>query len=149
MAIHRVPGYRDPSKEYAGLEISEALIERIVRGFYAKIRTDGELAPIFELAVQGNWEPHLLKMKDFWSSVMLKTHRYNGRPMPKHMALTQVRPEHFDRWLELFRENAREICTDDIAARFIERAEMIAESFKLGMFGLPNPREFPARPAPQ
>lgn len=131
------------------MDISEALIERIVRGFYAKIRTDDELGPIFESVVQGNWEPHLLKMMDFWASVMLKTHRYNGRPMPKHMALSQVRPAHFDRWLELFRENAQEVCTDEIAKRFIERAELIAESFKLGMFGLPNPREFPSRPAPQ
>ena len=70
------------------MDISEALIERIVRGFYAKIRTDDELGPIFESVVQGNWEPHLLKMMDFWASVMLKTHRYNGRPMPKHMALS-------------------------------------------------------------
>jgi hemoglobin len=129
--------------------MSEALIERIVRGFYAKIRTDDELGPIFESVVQGNWEPHLLKMMDFWSSVMLKTDRYNGRPLPKHRALTQVRPAHFDRWLELFRENAREVCTDDAAKRLIKRAELIAESFKLSMFGLPNPRELPARPAAQ
>ena len=131
------------------MDISEALIERIVRGFYAKIRTDDELGPIFESVVQGNWEPHLLKMMDFWSSVMLKTGRYNGRPLPKHRALTQVRPAHFDRWLELFRENAREVCTDDAAKRLIKRAELIAESFKLSMFGLPNPRELPARPAAQ
>jgi hemoglobin len=129
--------------------MSEALIERIVRGFYAKIRTDDELGPIFESVVQGNWEPHLLKMMDFWSSVMLKTHRYNGRPLPKHRALTQVRPAHFERWLELFCENAREVCTDDAAERLIKRAELIAESFKLSMFGLPNPRELPARPAAQ
>jgi hemoglobin len=135
-------------KEYGGLDISEALIERIVRGFYVKIRADGELGPIFESVVQDRWEPHLLKMMDFWSSVMLKTHRYNGRPVPKHVALTQVRPAHFDRWLELFRENAREVCSDVIAERFIERAEVIAKSFKLGMFRLPNPREFPERPAP-
>lgn len=130
-------------------EISEATIERIVRGFYAKIRLDPDLSPIFERVVQDNWEPHLLKMMDFWSSVMLKTNRYHGRPMPKHIALTEVRPAHFDRWLVLFRENAREVCTEDTANRFIERAELIAESFKLGMFGLPNPNEFPARPAPR
>ena len=130
-------------------EISEATIERIVRGFYAKIRLDPDLSPIFERVVQDNWEPHLLKMMDFWSSVMLKTNRYHGRPMPKHIALTDVRPAHFDRWIALFRENAREVCTEDTANRFIERAELIAESFKLGMFGLPNPNEFPARPAPR
>lgn len=129
--------------------ISEAMIERVVRSFYANVRADAELAPIFERVVRGDWEPHLLKMMDFWSSVMLKTNRYQGRPMPKHIALTEVRPEHFDRWLALFEANARQVCDADSADRFVEKAQLIAESFKLGMFGLPERRGFPARPAPR
>lgn len=133
------------------MEVSESLIESVVRGFYAKIREDEELGPIFQGVIGDNWEPRLLKMMDFWSSVMLKTGGYNGRPMPKHMALrpTGVQPEHFDRWLSLFRITVRETCAAAVAEAFIEKAELIAESFKLGMFGLPNPNEFPARPAPQ
>ena len=88
-------------------------------------------------------------MMDFWFSVILKTHWYNGRPMPKHMALTQVRLPHFDGLLELFRENLQEFCTDDIVEHFIKCSELIAKSFKLGMFGLPSPREFLPCPAPQ
>jgi truncated hemoglobin YjbI len=41
-------------KKYAGLDISKALIERIVRRFYAKIRTDDVLGPVFESMFQGN-----------------------------------------------------------------------------------------------
>lgn len=131
------------------MAITEDLIERLVRRFYDRIRGDAELGPIFDSVIQGDWEPHLSKMMDFWSSVTLKTGRYSGRPLPKHIALKQVRPEHFDRWLALFRSTAAEVCEAAEAEIFIERAELIAESFKLGMFGLPDPNQFPARPAPR
>jgi hemoglobin len=36
--------------------ITEATIERLVRGFYAKVRTDASLAPIFEARIR-DWEP--------------------------------------------------------------------------------------------
>ncbi len=116
------------------------------------MRRDPQLGPIFAKAITGDWEPHLRTMMDFWSSVMLKTTRYQGRPMPKHVALkgiADIAPSHFDRWLGLFRATVEATCDPVAAARFIERAELIAESFKLGMFGLPNPNEFPARPAPR
>lgn len=131
------------------MQISEARIETLVRRFYDKIRQDPELAPIFDAVILDDWEPHLRKMVDFWSSVALKTGRYDGRPLPKHIALKQVQPAHFERWLTLFRATAAEVFEEDAAEFFIERAELIAESFKLGMFGLPNPNEFPARPAPR
>lgn len=131
------------------MAISEDLIERLVRRFYDRVRGDAELGPIFDGVIQGDWEPHLSKMMDFWSSIALKTGRYDGRPLPKHIALKQVRPEHFDRWLSLFRETAAEVCEGADADLFVERAEMIAESFKLGMYGLPNPNPFAARPAPR
>ena len=46
--------------------ITEAMIERLVRGFYAKVRTDALLAPIFEARIR-DWEPHLAQMCAFWS----------------------------------------------------------------------------------
>jgi hemoglobin len=46
--------------------ITEEMIERLVRGFYAKVRTDALLAPIFEARIR-DWEPHLKQMCAFWS----------------------------------------------------------------------------------
>ena len=40
---------------------------------------------------------------------------------------------HFDRWLELFRATAAEICPPDAAALFVGRAEKIAQSFVHGI----------------
>ena len=113
--------------------ITETMIERLVRGFYAKVRTDAVLAPIFEARIR-DWEPHLTQMFAFWSSVALMTGRYHGTPMVKHMPLP-VDADHFDRWFDLFEATAREICSPQAAAHFIERARRIAASLELGIAG--------------
>ncbi len=111
--------------------ISEAMIERVVRAFYAKVRADGMLAPVFDARIH-DWEPHLSQMCAFWSSVLLMTGRYQGTPMAKHIPLP-VDADHFDRWLELFEQTAREICPPESASRFAERARWIASSLELGI----------------
>lgn len=111
--------------------IDETMIERLVRSFYAKIRKDALLGPIFEARIR-DWEPHLQRMCEFWSSVALMSGRYHGNPMAKHLPLP-VDATHFDRWLLLFEETAREICPPDAEAHFVERARRIAESLELGI----------------
>lgn len=111
--------------------IDEAMIETLVRRFYDRVRKDDLLAPIFESKIK-EWEPHLHRMFDFWSSVALMTGRYHGMPMPKHMRLP-VDAEHFDRWLALFEKTAEETCPPAAAEHFISRARNIAESLELGV----------------
>ena len=113
--------------------IDEAMIERLVRGFYAKVREDTVLGPVFESRIK-DWEPHLAQMCAFWSSVALMTGRYHGTPMAKHLPLP-VDGGHFDRWLALFEETAREICPGEAEAHFVERARRIAQSLELGIAG--------------
>ena len=111
--------------------ITETMIEVLVHGFYAKVRRDPMLAPIFEARIS-DWEPHLQQMCAFWSSVALMSGRYHGTPMVKHMPLP-VDGGHFDRWLELFEAAAGELCPPVAAVHFIERARRIAASLELGV----------------
>lgn len=111
--------------------ITEAMIERLVRGFYVRVRADAVLAPVFEARIR-NWEPHLQQMCAFWSSVALMSGRYHGTPMVKHMPLP-VDADHFDRWLELFEATARKLCPPKAADHFVERARRIAASLELGV----------------
>jgi len=111
--------------------IDEPMIERVVRGFYAKVRQDELLGPVFDARIK-NWEPHLQKMCQFWSSVALMSGRYHGSPMVKHLPLP-VDAAHFDRWLDLFRQTVRELCPPTAQTHFIERAERIAQSLELGI----------------
>ena len=113
--------------------ITEAMIEGLVRGFYAKVRADAVLAPIFEARIK-DWEPHLAQMCAFCSSVALMTGRYHGTPMAKHLPLP-VDAAHFDRWLALFETTARELCPPQAEAHFVERARRIAASLELGVAG--------------
>ena len=113
--------------------ITEAMIERLVRSFYDRVRTDEMLAPVFDARIR-DWEPHLQQMCAFWSSVALMSGRYHGAPMPKHLPLP-VDAAHFDRWLALFEATAIEICPPEAAAHFIERARRIAASLELGIAG--------------
>lgn len=89
------------------------------------------LGPVFAERIT-DWEPHLQRMFAFWSSVALQTGRYHGRPMQKHAPLP-VDARHFDRWLQLFEETARELCAPPAADLFIERAHNIAASLEMGV----------------
>lgn len=113
--------------------IDDALISRLVDAFYARVRADPLLGPVFDARIS-DWEPHLQQMRLFWSSVALMSGAYHGRPMPKHLPLP-VDAVHFDRWLELFGQTAREVCPPAAADHFIERARRIAESLELGIAG--------------
>jgi len=124
----------NPRRRPVHAEISEEMVETLVHAFYAKIREDAVLGPIFSRVIGDHWNSHLAKMCDFWSSIMLMSGRYKGNPMIAHMRLKMVRPEHFERWLGLFQETAQDVCPADIAAMFRARAENIARSFQLAMF---------------
>ena len=118
--------------------IDEAMIVRLVHGFYGKVRKDSLIGPVFERVIGEDWNPHLAKMCDFWSSVMLMSGRYKGNPMLAHMRLKTIRPAHFERWLELFRESAADLCPPKAADAFIARANNIAKSLQLGLFFRPG-----------
>jgi len=117
--------------------ITEAKIQELVRRFYAKVRLDPAIGPIFNAKIE-DWDAHLEKLAGFWSSVMLTTGRYKGNPMLAHLRLKTVQPAHFDRWLRLFAETAAEVFPADSANAFVQRAEMIARSLQLGMFYRPR-----------
>jgi hemoglobin len=124
--------------------IDEAMIERLVRAFYARAREDALLGPVFAAHVD-DWEPHIARVCAFWSSVALMTGRYHGQPLRAHLPLP-VDASHFARWLALFEETARELCPPEAVVHFMERARRIASSFQLGISF--HRGELPPLPAP-
>jgi hemoglobin len=96
--------------------IDEAMIATIIRAFYARVRQDPLLAPIFESRIS-DWEPHLDNMFAFWSSLTLQTGRYHGQPMAKHTPLNGD-ARHFDR--------ARTPCRGEPRTRGGERERRLA-----------------------
>jgi hemoglobin len=119
-------------------QITEEAIRRLVDEFYAKIRADRQLGPIFERAIPGDWAPHLATMRDFWSSVMLTSGRYKGSPVAVHQRVEEIELQLFDRWLALFDQTCSELFNEAIATAFSAKASRIAESLKLAVFYRPN-----------
>ena len=54
-----------------GEAIDERLIAKLLRAFYDRVRVDPLIGPIFNERIQ-DWEPHLARIGDFWSAVMLR-----------------------------------------------------------------------------
>ena len=109
-------------------DISEAQISTLVDAFYTKVRLDPEIGPIFNATVD-DWPQHLVVLKNFWSTVLLTTGRYQGDPMMRHLRLG-LDPQHFERWLALFAETAHETFPADVASHIIEKSRRIARNLQ-------------------
>lgn len=120
------------------LTLDDAALKQLVDAFYARVRADEVLGPIFNPAI-GDWGEHLEKLTAFWSSVMLSSGRYKGQPVPAHLKhRDHMNPANFDRWLGLWCEVTGELMQPDVAAQLQGKAERIAESLKLATsFRLP------------
>ena len=124
--------------------ITEPAIAALVSRFYGKARLDPMIGPLFEEVVE-DWDEHLGKLRDVWSSVMLTSGRYKGNPMPAHVR-QPIEPQFFERWLGLWHETANEVFAPEAAAQFDFKAQRIAESLKLALFYRPD--AIRVRPAP-
>ncbi len=111
--------------------IDESIIARVVHEFYHRVRRDFLLGEIFNARI-ADWESHLARMCEFWSSIAVGSRRYHGRPLSQHLTLPVSAPD-FDRWLELFGSTVQEICTPAAAELLAQRARLIARSLECGI----------------
>jgi hemoglobin len=112
--------------------VTEPMIRTLVETFYARVRKDPVLGPIFNREVE-DWDEHLGKLSDFWSSVTLMSGRFKGRPMATHAAVGDITPAHFVHWLALFGQTAGEVCPPAAAALFAAKARTIGQSLQMGL----------------
>lgn len=118
--------------------ITEENIRRMVDSFYAGVREDAVLGPVFDAALSHGWDAHLPRMYDFWSTVLLGTRKFQSNVFGRHMALQGIEKEHFARWLALFRDTVEHVYAREQADEIIAIAERIASSLQLGYFGPPK-----------
>ena len=106
---------------------TEADLRAVVHGFYARVRQDPELGPLFADAV-ADWDEHLQRLTDFWTSLMPGSGRYRGDPASVHLAhAARVSPALFQRWLALWRRSSDERLPAAQARAVQERAARIAD----------------------
>lgn len=114
------------------VEVSEADLDRLVRVFYGRALEDEVIGPVFRGHVS-DWEHHFEIVQNFWSRAFLRTQRYTGGPFAPHLGLN-LRPEHFARWVALFRETAEAELKPPAARDAIARVEHMSAAFQAGLF---------------
>ena len=114
----------------AGLH--EAQLAQLVDRFYDKVSADPVLGPVFNPVIE-DWNHHKALLTSFWSTVTLRTAQYRGNPLAKHQPLG-IGKTHFERWLMLWGETAREVLPDpESVALMIGYAERIGYGMRVGL----------------
>lgn len=110
-------------------------ITRLVHGFYAEVRRDPLLGPVFEAALHGRWEPHLQRMVDFWSTVALGARSYRGNVLDSHRPLQGVTPAHFAAWVRLWGEHTSRLFVPEVALSLQQAAHGVARNLFRALIG--------------
>lgn len=119
--------------EAVALGVDEAFVSQLVEDFYADVRDDELLGPIFAERI-ADWPLHLERMKGFWRSILFNSGEFSGNPMLKHMVIPGLEERHFARWLELFYATLHALETEPGGASLVgTKARMIADSLLTGI----------------
>jgi hemoglobin len=103
-------------------------IQIMVDSFYAKVRKDPLIGPIFNDEAKVNWNEHLPKLYNFWEDLLFGTQNYHGRPFPPHLKF-DLQVHHFEKWVSLFILTVDEHFVGKKAEEAKARALRIAENF--------------------
>jgi hemoglobin len=120
---------------------SRADLEQMLAAFYKKVFDDALIRHFFIEVVPLNLEHHLPVITDFWASVLLNEHGYRKNVMEIHQninALSPLKKEHLDRWVQLFSETIDEYFEGPKAVLAKQRAQSIATMMHIKMTQ-PNP----------
>ena len=125
---HAVESRRAKRLNAEAIGIDAAFIDQMVEEFYARVRADPVLGPIFAGRIH-DWPLHLGRMKAFWGSVLHESGGYSGNPMLKHVAIPGIGQAEFARWLDLFSATLASIERDPAATgQIVAKARNIADS---------------------
>lgn len=117
-------------------DVTEGAIALMVDRFYAAVRQHPTLGPVFNPRLEGRWDTHLAQMKDFWSSVLLRSGRYQGFPLGAHFDVPGLERHHFGDWLALFEQTLDAVFEPDVARAIHGVSRQFAQRFEFGLFDL-------------
>ncbi|AUQ71303.1 group III truncated hemoglobin [Phaeobacter sp. HS012] len=123
-------------------DVTPEEISRLVCCFYARIRVDNVLGPVFSAAIE-DWPAHEAKILAFWRGAILREPGYEGNPMQVHLSNSEILLEHFPRWLELFRDTANRELKPETAAAFASLADRIGNGLSYGIENFRKPEGAP------
>lgn len=110
----------------------------LVNTFYAKIRKDKLLGPIFNAHV-ADWSEHLEKLTDFWEANLFGIPKFRGNPPAAHQGVDKnenhsISQGHFAHWLQLWFETIDENFEGQIAQKAKDRARRMSTGLYLAIW---------------
>ena len=126
----------------ATAKVDRLQVRRLVDAFYADVRADALLGPVFARSMHRNWTDHLALMTDFWCTALKLERSFHGNVYGRHVVLSGVTREHLLRWLQLWREHTSQQLPRAQAQRVQGIAVGMARVLHLGWFDtLPTRQE--------
>ena len=120
--------------------ITPEQIEQVMSRFYARVRKDPVLGPVFANHVD-DWPAHEAKIARFWRNAILFERSYDGNPMMAHMRAGDVRADHFDVWLALFDKVLNETLPAETAAAWSALVHRIGRGLRMGVQDVQKPAD--------
>jgi len=117
---------------FARFAVTRDQIDRVVAQFYARVRRDETLGPIFASHIT-DWPPHEEKISRFWANAILSERDYHGNPMQAHIAAGNVKEGHFAHWLSLFDEVLEQELPRETAQAWSYLAHRIGRGLSMGL----------------
>jgi len=113
-------------------------IFNLVSLFYAKIRKENTLGPIFNQIIN-NWDEHLDRLTDFWETNLLFVTNYKGNPIRVHQKVDAtfqgtITENHFGIWLNLWFATIDELYTGEKAETAKRRARKMSTHLFIKMY---------------
>src|SRR5262249_9680222 len=91
--------------------LTENVVRKVVSEFYAHVREDEVLGPVFEGAIGPHWDEHIERINRFWLTATRLGSGYKGNEfMPAHLRHASIRADLIPRWLKLFQEIVDKLC---------------------------------------
>ncbi len=105
-------------------------IQVLVHAFYDKIRSNSELGPIFNKAID-DWDAHLIHLTDFWESQLFQKNVFSGNPLKKHVEVDlannhTITNDLFGLWLQIWITTLDDLYTGEVASLAKNRARNIS-----------------------
>ena len=125
----------------ARFEVSPDQIAAVVADFYAQVRKNPSLGPVFAAHVT-DWPAHEAKISGFWRNAILFDRSYDGNPMAVHRAAANVLPPMFGDWLGLFDASLARCLPDASAAAWSALAHRIGRGLRMGLDARAGPPIF-------
>ncbi len=119
-----------------------AQIDAQVQVFYTRVRQDAILGPVFDKHVT-DWPAHEEKIAAFWRNAILFERSYDGNPQRIHIERSDIAPEMFAHWLDLFEEVATQTLPPETAIPWVALARRIGTGMRAGVQSARTPKDAP------